>query len=307
MAKRSTKSKVADKTSAVHLASGKVREIWQYGDSLVLVATDRLSAYDVVFGEEIPDRGRVLTLMSQFWMSKLANVVPNHLIEVIADKAAADRLPSALGAPDYLVGRTTVCRKAQMLPIECIVRGYLYGSAWKEYQSKRKVSGVPFPDNMQLAEKLPSPIFTPSTKATEGHDVNIDMDAAYGLVGRERAEEVAGISIDLYEQASSFALERGVIIADTKFEFGLIDGKIVLCDEVFTPDSSRFWYTKDWQPGIDPPSLDKQFVRNYLDETDWDKTPPAPHLPPDVVEATRDRYIEAYEVLTGSVFSDGGH
>lgn len=286
-----------------HLASGKVREIHGLGsDRLAIVTTDRLSAYDVILDDPIPDRGRVLNLMSVFWMQRFADKVSNHLLSV-ADDAVAELASAApeIGTKEELIGRTAIVRRAEMLPIECIVRGYLYGSAWREYKATGTATGLDLPAGMQIAEQLPEPTFTPSTKATDGHDENIDMTAARGLVG-DMADELAQLSVDLYVQASEYARERGVIIADTKFEFGLIDGELVWCDEAFTPDSSRFWYVHEWQPGQDPPALDKQFVRSYLDTTDWDKTAPAPRLPSEVIAQTRARYVEAYEVLTDDSF-----
>lgn len=292
-----------------HIASGKVREIFALDDDkLVLVTTDRLSAYDVVLDDPIPDRGRVLTQMTAFWLDRFDGVVAHHLLSV--DDADVKALPrdilegcaDADGDPEYLFGRTMICRRAQMLPIEAIVRGYLYGSAWREYRDTGKAVGLDLPAGMKLAEALPRPAFTPSTKAAVGlHDENIDMDRARELAGPV-ADEVAALSLDLYARASAYAAERGVIIADTKFEFGTVAGTLTLCDEVLTPDSSRFWYAKEWTPGEDPPALDKQFVRTYLDGTDWAKTPPPPSLPADVVAATRGRYVEVYEALTGSQF-----
>lgn len=292
-----------------HVASGKVREIFSLDDDkLVLVTTDRLSAYDVVLADPIPDRGRVLTQMTAFWLDRFDGVVAHHLLSI--DDADVKALPrdilegvaDADGDPEYLLGRTMICRRADMLPIEAIVRGYLYGSAWREYRDTGKAVGLELPAGMKLAEKLPQPAFTPSTKADVGlHDENIDMARARELAGAT-ADEVAALSLDLYGRAAEYAAERGIIIADTKFEFGIAGGLLTLCDEVLTPDSSRFWYTHEWSPGEDPPALDKQFVRTYLDGTDWPKTPPPPPLPADVVAATRARYVEAYEALTGAKF-----
>lgn len=284
---------------AKHLASGKVREIWELdAETLAIVATDRISAYDVVFAEPVLDRGRILTMMSAWWMNLLRDVVPTHLVEV-ADKTS--HLPAEIGDPDWLVGRASIVRRAEMLPIECIVRGYLYGSAWREYEKTGSATGLDLPPGMKIAEKLPAPTFTPSTKAVSGHDENIDMETARRLVG-DAADEAARVSVELYQRAAQYALARGIVIADTKFEFGLVDGELVWCDEAFTPDSSRFWYAKDWEPGIDPPAYDKQFLRAYLDTLDWDKQPPPPPLPDEVLAATRARYIEAYEVLTRENF-----
>lgn len=289
-------------SEATHVRSGKVREVYEAcegGDELCIVATDRISAYDVVFAEPIPDRGRVLTLMSAFWMELLSDVVPNHLVRVILQPDST--LPQAAGDPEWLVGRTTVARRAEMFPLECIVRGYLYGSAWREYETCGSATGLDLPPAMQLAARLPEPMFTPSTKASTGHDETIDMDTARGLVGIV-ADELERISVELYVKGAAYAAQRGIIVADTKFEFGLVDGEVTLCDEAFTPDSSRFWYRRDWEPGTDPPALDKQFVRAYLDSTGWDKQPPPPPLPVDVASATRARYVEAYEALTRRTF-----
>lgn len=283
--------------SARHVASGKVREIWALDDDrLAIVSTDRLSAFDVVLPDPIPDRGRVLTQMSAFWMERFADLVPHHLLS-IAD-VDVEALPDEIGHPDDLRGRTMIVRRADMLPLECIVRGHLYGSAWREYERTGRATGMDLPAGMVVAQKLPEPVFTPSTKAESGHDENIDMDAARRLVG-DMADRLAEVSLRLFDEASAFAAEHGVIICDTKFEFGLVDGELTLCDEAFTPDSSRFWYTDEWTPGQDPPALDKQFVRKYLETLDWDKTPPGPELPPEVVEQTRARYIEVFERLTG--------
>ncbi|MBX7160619.1 MAG: phosphoribosylaminoimidazolesuccinocarboxamide synthase [Acidimicrobiia bacterium] len=277
-------------------------------DKLVLVTTDRLSAYDVVLADPIPDRGRVLTQMTAFWLDRFDGIVAHHLLSVDDGDVKAlprdvlESLADADGDPEYLLGRTMICRRAEMLPIEAIVRGYLYGSAWREYRDTGQAVGLDLPAGMKLAEQLPRPAFTPSTKAEIGlHDENIDMARARELAGAA-ADEVAALSLDLYGRAAELAAERGIIIADTKFEFGTVDGRVALCDEVLTPDSSRFWYTREWTPGQDPPALDKQFVRTYLDGTDWPKTPPPPALPADVVAATRARYVEVYEALTASKF-----
>jgi len=296
-------------TQISHIASGKVREIFSLDeDRLVLVTTDRLSAYDVVLDDPIPDRGRILTLMTAFWLDRFDGVVAHHLLSVDDDdvaglpRAIVEAIPDARGDGDWLLGRTMICKRAQMLPIEAIVRGYLYGSAWREYRDTGKAVGLDLPAGMSLAAKLPEAVFTPSTKAEVGlHDKNIDMDAARNIAGKV-ADDVAAVSLDLYRRAADYAADRGIIIADTKFEFGLVGDELTLCDEVLTPDSSRFWYTAEWTPGEDPPALDKQFVRRHLDSTDWDKTPPPPRLPTEVVVATRARYVEAYEGLTGSKF-----
>ena len=279
---------------------GKVRTVYDAGDDrLLLVASDRMSAFDVVMAEPIPDKGRVLTAMSAFWFDELADIAPSHLIAV-----SLDELPELARLPE-LVGRSMLCQRAVMLPIECIVRGYLAGSAWKEYRQRGTVSGRHLPEGMRESEQLPVPIFTPSTKAAVGaHDENISFDEAIGLVGAERAEEARAISLALYERAAALAADRGIIVADTKFELGLVHEHLVVADEVLTPDSSRFWPADAWQPGSTPPSFDKQPLRDWLDRLDWDKTPPPPALPDEVVAATRDRYVEAYERITGRAFAD---
>jgi phosphoribosylaminoimidazole-succinocarboxamide synthase len=282
-----------------HLYRGKVRDIYDAGEGrLLLVTSDRISAFDVVMAEPIPDKGRVLTAMSTFWFQHFASVAPNHLISTdLAD------LPPGAQRADW-EGRVMLCRRAEMLPIECIVRGYLTGSAWKEYRAEGTMHGASLPDGLLESAQLPEPVFTPSTKADEGHDVNISFDEAVSLVGGELAERARHISIELYTKGAMWAAERGIIIADTKFELGVVDGELVLADEVLTPDSSRFWPADQWQPGATPPSFDKQPVRDFLDGLDWDKQPPPPPLPAEVVGATRDRYIEAYERITGRSFAD---
>lgn len=281
------------------LYSGKVRDIYDAGDDrLLMVTSDRLSAFDVVLDEPIPDKGRVLTAMSAFWFDRFADLVPGHLISTdLADVPVDDPDPD-------LAGRIMLCRRAEMLPIECIVRGYLTGSAWKEYLATGAMPGRPLPEGLLESAKLPEPVFTPSTKADVGdHDVNVSFDDAVNLVGRELAEKARDVSLTLYTQGAEWAAERGILMADTKFELGLIDGELVLADEVLTPDSSRFWPAEAWQPGSTPPSFDKQPVRDHLEALGWDKTPPPPSLGSDVVEATRARYVEAYERITGLEFS----
>ncbi len=270
-----------------HVASGKVREIYAIGDDrLLLVASDRISTFDVVLPTEIPDKGRVLTGLSAFWFAQTTAICPNHLLALRPD------------------GRSTECRRLEMLPLECVVRGYLTGSGWKDYQRTGSTSGHRLPPGLRESERLPEPIFTPSTKATEGHDENIDAARATDLVGRERFEEVERVSLELYRFAAAYAAERGILIADTKFEFGIdADGRLVLADEAFTPDSSRFWPADEYQPGRAQPSFDKQFVRDYCESLGWDKTDPGPELPEDVVAGTRARYVEAFERLTGIAFA----
>ena len=269
------------------LYSGKVRDIYDAGDDrLLMVTSDRISAFDVVLDQPIPHKGRVLTLLTQFWLDQVTDIVPNHLISV--------------------EGSSMLVRKAEMLPIECIVRGYLSGSAWKEYKERGTVHGMPLPPGIQQSQQLPDPLFTPSTKAAVGdHDENISFDQAAELVGKDVAAEAGAISLRVYERAAARAAQAGIIIADTKFELGWIDGRLALCDEVLTPDSSRFWEASAWRPGTTPPSFDKQPVRDWLETTGWDKRPPAPALPPEVVQATSDRYVSAYERLTGKRFDRG--
>jgi phosphoribosylaminoimidazole-succinocarboxamide synthase len=283
-----------------HLYSGKVRDIYDAGDGrLLLVASDRISAFDVVMDEPVPDKGRVLTAMSAFWFERFADVVGNHLIST-----RLDDLPPAAQRPEW-EGRVMLCRRAEMLPIECIVRGYITGSAWKEYRAEGTMHGTSLPEGLLESSKLPEPVFTPSTKAADGdHDVNISFDDAVALIGREKAERARDVSLALYTKGAAWAAERGIVIADTKFELGVIDGELVVADEVLTPDSSRFWPADQWEPGSTPPSFDKQPVRDYLDTLDWDKKPPPPPLPAEVVDASRARYIEAYERVTGRSFAD---
>ncbi len=282
------------------LHSGKVRDIYAVGsDQLLLVASDRMSAFDVVMTEPIPDKGRVLTAMSAFWFELLADVAPSHLVTV--DPTG---FPEGAESITGLAGRGTLVRRAEMLPIECIVRGYLSGSAWKEYRSSATMHGTPLPEGLQESDRLPEAVFTPSTKAAVGDkDENISFDAACELVGPDVAKEAREISLAAYRRGSEWAAERGIIIADTKFELGLIDGQLCLCDEVLTPDSSRFWPADAWTPGATPPSFDKQPLRDWLEASGWDKKPPPPQLPDDVVAATRERYVTAYERITGHDFA----
>jgi phosphoribosylaminoimidazole-succinocarboxamide synthase len=287
-----------DTLSHLHEASGKVRELYGFGDRLLLVASDRISAFDVVLPTPIPDKGRVLTGLSRFWFERTRGLVRNHMLSV----NVADFPEEAQGVPD-LAGRTMLARRLTMLPIECVVRGYLVGSGWKDYRATGSVCGHALPPGLREADRLPEPLFTPSTKATEGHDANIDRAAGIELVGEERFEEIERLSVELYRTAADYALERGIIIADTKFEFGVDDqDRIVIGDEVLTPDSSRFWPVDEYAPGGSPPSYDKQYVRDWLETLDWDKTPPGPEIPADVVAGTRRRYVEAYERLTGEPF-----
>ena len=272
--------------TAVHLGSGKVRELYALDDDrLLLVASDRISTFDVVLPTEIPDKGRVLTGLSAFWFARTREICPNHLLALRAD------------------GRSTECRRLEMLPIECVVRGYLSGSGWKSYQESGEVCGVALPEGLRESDRLPEPIFTPTTKAAEGHDQPLTPEQAGNLVGEERFAELEKVSIDLYRMAAAYAAEKGIIIADTKFELGLDEqGKLVLGDEAFTPDSSRFWPADEYEPGGPQPSFDKQFVRDYAESLGWDKAPPGPELPDDVVTGTRARYLEAFEQITGIAF-----
>jgi phosphoribosylaminoimidazole-succinocarboxamide synthase len=286
-----------------HVHSGKVRDIYAVGDDqLLMVTSDRLSAFDVVMAEPIPHKGRVLTAMSAFWFAELSDVVPGHLVST----ALAD-LPSsaqAAAADADLDGRVMLTTKAEMLPVECIVRGYITGSAWKEYRAGGTMHGTRLPEDLEESERLLEPVFTPSTKAEQGHDENISFSTAAALLGEALAAKVRAVSLELYRRGADWARERGIIIADTKFELGIVEGDLVLCDEVLTPDSSRFWPTDAYAPGATPPSFDKQPVRDYLDGLDWNKRPPPPPLPDGVVSATSSRYVEAYERVTGRSFAD---
>ena len=274
-------------------ARGKVRDVYDLGNKLLIVATDRLSAFDVVMSTPIPDKGRVLNQLSLFWFDLLRNVIPNHVL-------SATEFPSPFDAyRGQLAGRAMVVRKTQPLPIECVVRGYLSGSGWKEYKATGKVCGIALPAALRESDKLPLPIFTPATKATSGHDENIPFERAAELIGRPLAEKVRAVSMEIYNRAAAYAAPRGVILADTKFEFGLLDGELIWIDEALTPDSSRFWPAARYSPGGAQPSFDKQFVRDYLERIHWPKTPPGPELPPDVVAATRAKYREAYRLLAG--------
>jgi phosphoribosylaminoimidazole-succinocarboxamide synthase len=275
------------------IASGKVRELYDLGDRLLLVATDRISTYDAIHPTPIPDKGKVLTGLSVFWFERLGGVVPNHF------------LSATEGVPDEVRGRALVVRKLSMLPVECVVRGYITGSGWKDYQATGRVSGLELPSGLQESEQLPEPLYTPSTKAEVGHDEAIDFEQTVDLLGGDRAlaEQVRAVSIELYATASEHARARGVILADTKFELGRdADGTLTLGDEVLTPDSSRFWPAEGFAVGRGQPSFDKQYVRDWAAGTGWDKQPPAPPIPDDVVAATRAKYVEAYELITGEPF-----
>ncbi|HET7587090.1 MAG TPA: phosphoribosylaminoimidazolesuccinocarboxamide synthase [Gammaproteobacteria bacterium] len=277
---------------------GKVRDIFAVGDGhLLIVASDRLSAFDVVLPDPIPGKGEVLTNLARFWFERTRHIVPNHLADISLDEAVPDPEDRRL-----VEGRAMVVRKLKPLPIEAIARGYLIGSGWKDYQANGTLCGLPLPTGLRQADRLPEPLFTPSSKAAAGqHDENISFGDVERLVGADLAAQVRDVTLALYEFGASHATERGVIIADTKFEFGLDEaGQLVLIDEALTPDSSRFWPAESYRPGISPPSFDKQFVRDYLETLDWDKTPPGPNLPPDIAEKTSEKYREAYRLLAGA-------
>jgi phosphoribosylaminoimidazole-succinocarboxamide synthase len=275
------------------VARGKVRDIYDLGERLLIVATDRLSAFDVVMPTPIPDKGRVLTQLSLFWFDLLRDVIPNHVLSATEFPAPFDRYV------DDLAGRSMVVRKTQPLPIECVARGYLSGSGWKEYQTTGKVCGISLPAGLKDSSKLPEPIFTPATKATTGHDENISFERASEILGKPLAEKARSVTLELYRRAAAYAEPRGIILADTKFEFGMLNNEMIWIDEALTPDSSRFWPAAQYAPGGPQPSFDKQFVRDYLERIRWPKTPPGPDLPADVVEGTRAKYREAYRILVG--------
>ncbi len=274
-------------------ARGKVRDIYDLGDKLLLVATDRLSAFDVVMANGIPDKGRVLTQISLFWFDLLKDIIPNHIL-------SATQFPPPFDAyASELAGRSMLVKKTKPLAIECVVRGYVSGSGWKDYRATGRICGIPLPAGLLESAKLPEPIFTPATKAATGHDENISFEQAAALVGKELAERARKVSLEIYNRASAYAAPRGIIVADTKFEFGVLGNELIWIDEALTPDSSRFWPAAQYQPGGPQSSFDKQFVRDYLERIRWPKTPPGPELPPDVVAATRGKYREAYRILVG--------
>jgi phosphoribosylaminoimidazole-succinocarboxamide synthase len=282
-------------------AKGKVRDIYEVGDDrLLMVTSDRISAFDVILPNPIPDKGRVLTGLSLFWFDKLGDVVPNHLIS-----ASAEDFPQEFAEHrDELAGRSMLVHRAKMFPIECVARGYLSGSGWKEYQRDGTVCGIRLPDGLTESDKLPEPIFTPATKAETGHDENISIEQAAEIIGDGVAQRLKELTLTLYERGAGVARERGVILADTKFEFGFVDGDLILVDEALTPDSSRFWPADRYEPGGPQPSFDKQYVRDWLDESGWNHEPPPPELPASVVGQTAVRYREAYDSLTGESFDD---
>lgn len=292
--------------------TGKVRDVYNLGDSLLIVATDRISAFDVVLPTGIPDKGKVLTQISLFWFEQTGDVIENHVITAeigeILDRIAKAGAADAAAQKDVLVGRSMITRKANPCPIECVVRGYLAGSAWKEYSALRAASGngapvmlhgVELPPDMVQSQKMPRPVFTPATKESTGHDINISAEHACEIVGDDVGGQLEAASLALYKRASEYAAQHGVIIADTKFEFGELDGRLILIDEALTPDSSRFWDAQTYTPGESQPSFDKQFVRDYLLTLDWDQTYPGPELPPEIVEKTADKYREAYRRIVG--------
>jgi phosphoribosylaminoimidazole-succinocarboxamide synthase len=274
-------------------ARGKVRDIYDAGDALLIVATDRLSAFDVILPTPIPDKGRVLTRLSLFWFDLLRDVIPNHVL-------SATEFPAPFDAyREELAGRSMLVRRTVPLPIECVVRGYVSGSGWKDYQRTGEICGITLPTGLRESDRLPEPIFTPATKAATGHDENISFERAASLIGTERARQVRDVSLEIYGRAARYAEPRGILLADTKFEFGLLKDELIWIDEALTPDSSRFWPAAQYKPGGPQPSFDKQFVRDYLESIHWPKTPPGPELPPEVVDATRGKYREAYRILTG--------
>jgi len=276
------------------LKSGKVREVFDLGDSLLFIATDRISAFDCILPSPIPDKGKVLTQLSLYWFELLKDVVENHLIT-----ADISEYPAALQPfSEQLDGRSMIVKKAEVLPVECVVRGYLAGSGWKEYQESGTITGIKLPEGLVESSELPEPIFTPSTKAESGHDENIPFNIMEDIIGSELANKVRDISLTIYSTARDYAKQHGIILADTKFEFGLVDGELILIDEVLTPDSSRFWPLDSYNPGASQPSFDKQFVRDYLSSLDWDKNPPAPELPDNIIEKTREKYFQALDLLT---------
>jgi phosphoribosylaminoimidazole-succinocarboxamide synthase len=285
------------KTALPHLYSGKVRELYEVGiDALLMVASDRVSVFDVILPDEIPDKGRVLTALSHFWFEQTADIVPNHVIS-----CDPTDFPETAGD---VAGRATLVRATRPVRLECVVRGYLFGGGWSEYQEKGTVGGYAVPSGLRQAERLPEPLFTPTTKAESGHDLPLNASEAAALIGADVYEQVKDLSVQLYQRGARLAESRGVILADTKFEFGELDGKLIAIDEMMTPDSSRYWPKEAYQPGTSPPSFDKQYVRDAMDATGWNHEPPAPRVPAQVVEHTRATYIEAYELVSGLSFDD---
>jgi len=282
--------------SGLHfIRRGKVRDIYEYGDKVLLIATDRISAFDVVLPTPIPMKGAVLTQLSQFWFDMVRDIVPNHLVSTDVDTFPEDLRKFR----DVLHLRSMLSVKAEMFPVECVARGYLAGSGWKEYKESGTICGIPIPPGLRECDKLPEPIFTPATKAESGHDLNISFDEAAKIVGLDYAQKLKELTLSVYNRAAEYALPRGIIIADVKFEFGIYNGQIILCDELLTPDSSRFWPRASYRPGKSQPSFDKQYVRDYLEQIHFDKKPPGPKLPEPVVRGTTEKYLEAYRLLTG--------
>jgi phosphoribosylaminoimidazole-succinocarboxamide synthase len=277
------------------LSRGKVRDMYDLGEYVLIVATDRLSAFDYILPNPIPDKGKVLNQIAEFWFRRSERICLHHIIETDVAHFPDQLRPFA----DQLQGRSTLARKLNMLPVECVARGYLVGSGWKEYQAQGSVCGIKLPSGLKESDKLPETIFTPATKAEEGHDENISFAEVEGMIGKERAAEVRDMTLRLYEASSTYALGKGIIIADTKFEFGYDEEQLIIADEMLTPDSSRFWPAKLYEPGKSQPSFDKQFVRDWLESTGWNKQPPVPELPNEIVQGTRDRYMEIFRILTG--------
>lgn len=279
---------------------GKVRDVYDLGDKLLMIATDRISCFDVILPTLIPDKGKILTKISLFWFSYFTDSVKNHLI--CADLA---NLPASLKGTEYeLRDRFMITEKCEVVPFECVVRGYISGSGWKEYKAKQSVCSISLPEGIKESQKLSEPLFTPATKAESGHDENVSFDYMKNSIGKDLADKLKNISIDIYTKAADYALAKGIIIADTKFEFGISKGEVTLVDEILTPDSSRFWPKADFQPGRPQASFDKQFVRDYLESLDWDKTPPAPALPDEIVSKTQSKYEQVFKMLTGKDFSE---
>ena len=282
------------------LRSGKVREVFDLGETLLFVATDRISAFDVILPDPIPYKGAVLNQISGFWFNRFDDI-KNHFVTADVEQFPKELQPFR----EQLAGRSMIVKKTKPLPVECVVRGYLAGSGWKEYEQSQSVCGIELPAGLKQASQLPDPTFTPATKAAEGHDENIDMKRCGQILGEELADRVKVLSLEIYSRGRDYAAQRGIIIADTKFEFGTVDGDLLLIDECLTPDSSRFWPKDQYAVGQSPPSFDKQFVRDYLETLDWDKTPPAPRLPKDVIEKTSAKYLEAFRRLTGNEITNG--
>jgi phosphoribosylaminoimidazole-succinocarboxamide synthase len=274
---------------------GKVRDIYDLGDELLIVATDRVSAFDCVLPDPIPSKGKVLTALSSFWFNCTRDTIPNHLITT----SLKDYPPDLQQFKDILEGRSMLVKRSEVIKIECVVRGYLAGSAYGEYKSYGSICGIRLPRDLREADPLPEPIFTPATKASSGHDINITREKMRKLIGDELSEKLAEISLEIYKRASELLKTRGIMVSDTKFEFGFLNGEVILIDEILTPDSSRFWSAEEYTPGQHQKSFDKQFLRDYLETLDWDKTPPAPHLPPHIIRKTSERYLEAYRRITG--------